>query len=187
MVRILKKYSRGGTVITPSSAKIEIKKIIDDMFLIKYYNMKNIIKYIHKYIENKEKKVLHFTDDDIIEMIKEHKINLATKKWYESDGSLKKNSEDIMHYSYIGTNDERQAFQSNVISYLNPYTGIYTYPNKEKNDSMTEINSIISETLGRLSDNNDQLTNNDKNVEVFLNEIYEIYKNNEPKYNTFFY
>ena len=189
MTRILKKYSKkkGGGTINQHFGKTIIKNTIDDLFINHYYAMKDIIKDIRKYIQEKEKEI-HLTDDDIIEMIRIHKMNLAKKLWYNPDGNFKGFS--------TRTGNEEEEFISSVRESLilqhprefhnrpsNTRDGNgneYTMPSDGKLHNQYPMMKYL--ILGKISEINSGLSS--EAIKDFLEEIYAIY---EDKYKIYLY
>lgn len=187
MTRILKKYCKGGGAINSHYGKMVIENTINDYFLTYYYNMRRIINDIREYIKKKEQKVLHLTDDDIIEIMKIQKMNIAKKHWYNPDGTFKGYADR--------TGYEDESYEMSVQYELVPTGGVFKYHTlpsscprapidhlrdggKLINDPIYYYRILYRPRLGSIDE---------REVEKFLEEIYEIYKMNEEKYTTTFY
>lgn len=153
--------------------------------------MKDIIKDIRKYIQEKEKenKEVHLTDDDIIVMIRIHKMNLAKKLWYNPDGNFKGFS--------TRTGNEEEEFISSVREslilqhprefHIRPSRdgngNEYTRPTDGKLHNQYPMMKYL--ILGKISEIPSTFFS--EAIKDFLEEIYAIYKINEDKYKIFLY
>ena len=154
--------------------------------------MKDIIKDIRKYIQDKEKdKELHLTDDDIIEMIRIHKMNLAKKLWYNPDGNFKgfstrtgnEQEEFILSLKETFHFQNLREFHNRPSNSHDGNGNEYTLSSDGKLHNQYPIMKYY--ILGRISEINSGLSL--EAIEIFLEEIYAIYKPNEKKYETTFY
>ena len=196
-----------GGAINQHFGKTIIKNTIDDLFINHYYAMKDIIKDIRKYIQEKEKEI-HLTDDDIIEMIRIYKMNLAKKLWYNPDGNFKGfstrtgNEEEefissvreslILQHPIEFHNRPSNSRDGNGNEYIMPtdgklFLGYEPSLGNEKKYSMYPLMKYL--ILGKISENSiiPPVGGLKEAIEFFLEEIYAIYKINEDKYKIYLY